>query len=183
MTGGRPAVFLDRDGTLIPFRQYPSSPEDMALVPDIGPPLRALQARGMALVVVTNQSGLAHGYFTEDDLARAHDRLHANLAAQAIVLDAVYHCPHHVEGVVPGLAIECACRKPRPALLLRAADELRLDLSRSWMVGDTVADADAGSRAGCRTMAVSTTRPPWPSTAWALTTAAALAFIDKDSPD
>lgn len=177
MSSRRPAVFLDRDGTLVPFRHYPDHPDHMALLPGIAAPLRALRAKGYALVVVTNQSGLARGLFTAPTLSLLHDRMKANLAAGDVVLDAIHHCPHHPHGVVPALSTACACRKPEPGLLLRAAAELDLDLSRSWMVGDTASDAEAGRRAGCRTASIHPSAPPWPATTWAPTTAAALAAV------
>jgi D-glycero-D-manno-heptose 1,7-bisphosphate phosphatase len=173
----RPAVLLDRDGTLVPFRHYPDHPDHMALLPEIGAPLRALRAKGYALVVVTNQSGLARGLFTARTLSLLHDRMKANLAVEGVALDAIHHCPHHPHGVVPALSISCTCRKPEPGLLLRAAADLDLDLSRSWMVGDTASDAEAGRRAGCRTASIHPSAPPWPATTWAPTTAAALTAV------
>ncbi|HEV3171108.1 MAG TPA: galactose-1-phosphate uridylyltransferase [Actinocrinis sp.] len=147
----RPAVFLDRDGTLTEPRHYPSLPEHLVLSPGVGPPLRCLQERGIALVVVTNQSGLARGLFDADVLESMHAHLRSQLAAEGVTLDAVLHCPHHVDGVVPHLAVACECRKPKPGLLLKAARDLGLDLSSSWMVGDFASDVEAGRRAGCRT--------------------------------
>jgi len=104
--------------------------------------------------VITNQSGLARGYFTEDRLRRMHDHLASELARLGVRLDGIYHCPHHPEGAVPALAVECVCRKPRPGLLLRAAADLDLDLPRSWVLGDILDDVEAGHRAGCRTVLV-----------------------------
>ncbi|WP_205314843.1 galactose-1-phosphate uridylyltransferase [Nonomuraea lactucae] len=150
----RPAVFLDRDGTLTEPRHYPSRPEHLVLSPGVAPHLRALRERGLALVVVTNQSGLARGLFGGDDLEAMHSHLRCRLAAEGVTLDAILHCPHHAEGVVPHLAVACDCRKPAPGLLLRAAHELGLDLSASWMVGDFASDVEAGRRAGCRTARV-----------------------------
>lgn len=148
---GRPAVFLDRDGTLTEPRHYPSRPEHLVLARGIGPPLRGLHQRGVALVVVTNQSGLARGLFSAEDLESMHAHLRSQLTAQGVTLDAILHCPHHVDGVVPHLAVACTCRKPEPGLLLKAARDLELDLSSSWMVGDFASDVEAGRRAGCRT--------------------------------
>ncbi|MDI3342039.1 MAG: HAD family hydrolase [Sphaerobacter sp.] len=148
------AIFLDRDGTLVHRRHYPSRPEHLRLYAGVTPALRRLQAAGFRLVVVTNQSGLARGYFTEDDLRRMHDHLAAELARGGVRLDGIYHCPHHPDGVVPALARRCACRKPAPGMLHRAARELGLDLGRSWLVGDILDDVEAGRRAGCRTVLV-----------------------------
>lgn len=148
------AIFLDRDGTLVHPRHYPSRPADLRLYDGIGPELRALRRMGFRLVVITNQSGLARGFFTVADLDRMHAHLRSRLAAQGVWLDGVYYCPHHPDGVVPGLARRCDCRKPAPGMLLRAADELRLSLADSWLVGDILDDVEAGHRAGCRSVLV-----------------------------
>ena len=155
------ALFLDRDGTLVQPRHYPSRPEDLVLFDAVGPELRALQRAGLRLVVITNQSGIARGYFGEADLRRMHDHLAGELARFGVRLDGVYHCPHHPDGVVPELARRCDCRKPQPGMLLRAAADLDLDLARSWFVGDILDDVEAGNRAGCRTILVDLgTEPP-----------------------
>ena len=156
------AIFLDRDGTLVHPRHYPSRPEDLRLYDGIGLELRALRRMGFRLVVITNQSGLARGLFTVADLDRMHAHLRKRLAAQGVWLDGVYYCPHHPDGVIPGLARRCDCRKPAPGMLLRAADELRLSLADSWLVGDILDDVEAGHRARCRSVLVDlgTESPP-----------------------
>jgi D-glycero-D-manno-heptose 1,7-bisphosphate phosphatase len=160
-TAGSPAVFLDRDGTLVYPYHYPSRPEHLRLVPGIGPELRSLQKAGFRLVVITNQSGIARGYFTEADLQRMHHHLQRQLAACSVALDAIFYCPHHPEGAVPELAIACGCRKPQPGLILQAVAQLGLDLMRSWFLGDILDDVEAGRRAGCRTILVDLgTEPP-----------------------
>jgi D-glycero-D-manno-heptose 1,7-bisphosphate phosphatase len=148
------AVFLDRDGTLVEPRHYPATPEELVLYPGLGPGLRRLQAAGFQLIVITNQSGLARGYFSEDDLAAMHAYLSGELAAEGVRLDGIYYCPHHPDGAIPELAIRCDCRKPQPGMLRRAAAEQGLDLARSWFVGDILDDVEAGNRAGCRTVLV-----------------------------
>ncbi|HEY8597238.1 MAG TPA: HAD family hydrolase [Thermomicrobiales bacterium] len=148
------AIFLDRDGTLVHARHYPSRPEELILYDDLGPELRAFQAAGFRLVVITNQSGLARGLFTADDLRLMHDHLARELARSDVRLDGVYHCPHHPDGTVPELAIRCDCRKPQPGMLLQAASDLGLDLGGSWFIGDILDDCEAGNRAGCRTVLV-----------------------------
>lgn len=159
----RRALFLDRDGTLVEPRHYPSHPEDLVLYAGIAPELRRLQRAGFALIVVTNQSGIARGYFDEDDLRAMHAHLARELARDGVRLDGIYHCPHHPDGVIPGLAVACDCRKPRPGLLLRAGAEHALDLARSWFVGDILDDIEAGRRAGCRSVLVDLgTEPPPP---------------------
>jgi D-glycero-D-manno-heptose 1,7-bisphosphate phosphatase len=150
----RQALFLDRDGTLVHPGHYPSRPEDLHLYEGIGPGLRVLQEAGFRLVIITNQAGIARGYFTEADLQRMHAHLTSELALVGVHLDAIYYCPHHIDGVIPELAISCDCRKPQPGMLLQAAADLNIDLQRSWFVGDILDDIEAGNRAGCRTILV-----------------------------
>jgi D-glycero-D-manno-heptose 1,7-bisphosphate phosphatase len=148
------AVFLDRDGTLVYSSHYPSRPEHLRLYENIGPALHKLQDMEFRLVVITNQSGIARGFFTEADLQHMHDYLTSKLAAMDVHLSGIYHCPHHPAGVIPDLAMACQCRKPQPGMLLRAAEELNLDLAHSWFMGDILDDVEAGNRAGCRTVLV-----------------------------
>jgi D-glycero-D-manno-heptose 1,7-bisphosphate phosphatase len=157
-----PAVFLDRDGTLVHPAHYPSRQEDLQLYDGIGPELRALQQAGFRLVVITNQAGIARGYFTEVDLQAMHDYLRRELERRGVFLDGIYHCPHHPDGVIPELSIRCECRKPQPGMILQAATDLDLDLRRSWLVGDILDDVEAGNRADCRTILVDlgTEQPP-----------------------
>lgn len=150
----RPGLFLDRDGTLIHPRHYPTRPEELVLYDGLGPELRTLREQGFRLVIITNQSGLARGLFTQANLDSMHSYLSEEMSRLGAPLDGVYHCPHHPEGSVPALAVECDCRKPMPGMLLQAADELDLDLSASWFVGDILDDIEAGNRAGCRTVLV-----------------------------
>ncbi|MBC8077039.1 MAG: HAD-IIIA family hydrolase [Chloroflexales bacterium] len=159
---GRLALFIDRDGTLVHPRHYPSHPEELLLYEGVGAAIAPLQRAGMLLVVITNQSGLARGLFDEAALDRMHAHLAVELAREGVCVDALYYCPHHPEGVIPALAIACDCRKPAPGMLLRAAAELNVDLDRSWFVGDILDDVEAGNRAGCRTVLVDigTERPP-----------------------
>lgn len=148
------AILLDRDGTLVYPRHYPSRPADLRIYEGITPHLRKLQSSGFRLVVITNQAGIARGYLTEADLEQMHEYLRSELAKEGVRLDAIYYCPHHIEGVVKEFARNCACRKPQPGMLLQAASDLNLDLRRSWFVGDILDDVEAGNRAGCRTVLV-----------------------------
>lgn len=154
MTGQNPAIFLDRDGTLVHARHYPSQPEQLVLFDDLGERLRRLQSAGFRLVVITNQAGLARGYFTPDDLALMHRHLSRELTALGVTLDAIYHCPHHPDGLIADLAVTCDCRKPAPGMILQAAADLDLDVNCCWLVGDILHDVEAGNRAGCRTILV-----------------------------
>jgi len=116
--------------------------------------LAALKAAGFVLVVVTNQSGIARGLFTVDELDRMHAHLRRDLAAGGVDLDAIYACPHHPEGSQAEYAFDCDCRKPRPGMMQQAGRDLGIDLNRSWLVGDILDDVEAGNRAGCRTVLV-----------------------------
>lgn len=161
MTTNR-AIFLDRDGTLVHARHYPSRPDDLVLYDGIGSRLRGLRQAGFRLIVVTNQSGIARGYFTERDLATMHAHVARELAVLGVTVDGFYHCPHHPDGVIERLAVSCQCRKPQPGMIHRAASEHDIDPRRSWFVGDILDDVEAGNRAGCRTVLVDlgTEAPP-----------------------
>ncbi len=145
----RPAVFLDRDGTLIEHVHYLSDPAQVRLVPGGAEAVRRIKDAGFACVVVTNQSAIGLGLITETDLESIHREMNRQLAEEGAVLDAIYHCPVTGSGGDRTL-IEHPDRKPGPGMLLRAADEHHLDLGRSWMVGDMISDVRAGRNAGCR---------------------------------
>lgn len=167
------AIFLDRDGTLVEARHYPSRPEQLVLSPGIGPELAVLQRAGFRLAVITNQSGIARGYLTEAELAAMHAHLRRELARLGVRLDAIYYCPHHPDGTVAPFNIACDCRKPAPGMLLRGAAELHVDLNRSWVVGDILDDIEAGASAGCRTVLVDLGTEGPPATAARAPTAVA----------
>lgn len=148
----RKAVFLDKDGTLIQDVPYNVDPEWIRFTPKAVEGLRLLHQAGYQLIVITNQSGVARGYFSEIALVIVEQRLRELLAAIDVPLVGFYYCPHHPDGVVSPYAITCDCRKPQPGLLKRAADEQHLSLSRSWFIGDILHDIEAGRAAGCRTI-------------------------------
>jgi D,D-heptose 1,7-bisphosphate phosphatase len=148
------AVFLDRDGTLIINRHYGSDPDGIELLDGVAEGLLELREAGYKLLLISNQSGVARGYFDEEAVARMHDRLQRVLDRHGAALDGLEYCPHHPEGVTPSYAIECSCRKPAPGMLRRAARKHGVNLSASWMVGDIEADVEAGRRAGTRTVLV-----------------------------
>jgi D-glycero-D-manno-heptose 1,7-bisphosphate phosphatase len=159
------AIFLDRDGTLVYPSHYPSRLEQMRLYEDIAPELSRLQHMGFRLIVITNETGIAHGYFEEAALHRMHEHLTRELMKQGVRLDGIYYCPHHPDGIVEQFAVRCICRKPQPGMILRAAKERDIDLSRSWFVGDILDDVEAGNRAGCRTVLVDLGTEQTPTTA------------------
>lgn len=142
------AVFLDRDGTLVDELGFLRRPEDLRLLPRAAEGVRAFNAAGWRTIVVTNQSGLARGLFSADDLAAVHARLEAALAEEGARLDAILHCPHHPEEGAPPLRATCECRKPAPGLLFEAASRFGLELGACWIVGDSLRDLEAGKRAG-----------------------------------
>ena len=147
----KPAVFLDRDGTVIDEVGHLGEPDRVVVLPGVPAALRKLSEAGYALIVITNQAGVARGYFTETEVAAVNERTASLLEAEGVRLDGWYHCPHHPDFTGP-----CECRKPLPGMLLRAAAELELDLSRSWMVGDHPSDVEAGHAAGARSIMVRT---------------------------
>ena len=144
----RKAAFLDRDGVINRDKAYVHRWEDFEFVPGAIEGMRLLQQAGYALVVVTNQSGLARGYYSEDQYQALTSALRTHLAREGVQLAGVYHCPHHPKGSVAELAIDCDCRKPAPGLLLQAARELGLSLADSLMVGDKPSDIAAARAAG-----------------------------------
>lgn len=152
----KPAVFLDRDGVVIEDLQYLGNADRVRLLPGAAETVAALNRAGWAVVIVTNQSGVARGLFTEADVDAVHAHLAELLRGYGARLDAVHFCPHHPDGDVPEYRVDCECRKPRPGMLLRAAGELGLDLVASWMIGDRVTDLEAGAAVGCRTVLVRT---------------------------
>ncbi len=152
----KPAIFLDRDGTLNEEVDYLSDPDQLVLIPGAAAAVARLNALGIPVVVVTNQSGIGRGKYDWRDFAAVMARMEALLALEQAKVDAVYASPHHELGLGEYAVKDHPERKPNPGMLLRAAKEFRLDLSRSWMIGDKAIDIEAGQRAGCRTAQVLT---------------------------
>ena len=155
----RKAVFFDRDATIIEDMEFSVDPADLRLFPEAVEGMRKLQQAGYFLVIVTNQSGIARGYYDEAALQSVNQRLVEMLKEQGVSIEAVYYCPHYRDGAVEKYAVACSCRKPEPGMLLRAAEECNIDLAPSWMVGDRPADIGAGRAAGCKTIRVLTGPP------------------------
>ncbi len=166
VTAQSAAVFLDRDGVIAELvwhdvdHAYESAahPERVALMADAPAALSSIRAAGYLTVVVSNQPAAAKGTATRAELAAAHDRLVELLGEAGAGVDAFRYCLHHPQGVEPELTTTCSCRKPEPGLILGAADDLHVDLERSWMIGDADRDVEAGRRAGCRTILVENPR-------------------------
>jgi D-glycero-D-manno-heptose 1,7-bisphosphate phosphatase len=145
------AVFLDRDGTMIREVGYLASLDDLEVLPGVGRALRRLGEAGFLRIVVTNQSGVARGYFGPEFVDAAHQELRRLLREEGADVEAFYTCPHHPDHTGP-----CRCRKPAPGLLERAAVEWGVDLAASWVVGDKQADVELGRAARCRSALVRT---------------------------
>jgi D,D-heptose 1,7-bisphosphate phosphatase len=148
------AVFIDKDGTLVKDVPFNVDAARIELMPGALAACAALSRAGYRLVIVSNQSGVARGFFREAALQNVRDRLETLLANAGVSLAGFYYCPHLPTGSVPEYAIDCQCRKPRPGMLRQAARDLEIDLTASWMVGDILDDVEAGRAAGCRTCLV-----------------------------
>lgn len=149
------AVFLDRDGTINIEKDYLYKIEEFEFVPGAPEAIRLLNQAGYIVVVVTNQSGVARGYYAEDDVEKLHRYIAGKLEAEGARIDAWLYCPHHPGGR-GSYALPCNCRKPLPGMLVEAAKRLEINLEDSVMIGDKLADIEAGLAAGCRTLLVRT---------------------------
>ena len=150
------AIFLDRDDTLIVDKPYLNDPAGLEFTPTAVAAVRRLNAAGIPAILITNQSGLARGLISTEQLEAVHARLNELLAAGGAHLDAIYFCPHHKDGKIAELAIECACRKPAPGMLLQAAADFDLKLERCSLVGDKADDMAAIHSVGGRAVQVGT---------------------------
>lgn len=149
------AVFLDRDGTINKYVGFLRNINDFELIDGVSEAIKRINASGYLAIVVTNQPVIARGEVTFQELGEIHNKMETELGLQGAYLDAIYYCPHHPDsgfvGEVKELKIDCDCRKPKPGLLLKASQELNIDLSHSWMIGDSKNDILAGKNAGCKT--------------------------------
>lgn len=149
------AIFLDRDGTINQYVGFLRKIEDFSLLPDVSEAIKKINDLGYLVIVITNQPVIARGEVTVDELNTIHMKMETLLGKNGAYLDAIYYCPHHpdkgFEGEVPELKINCDCRKPNPGLILNAAEDFNIDLTQSWMIGDSENDVLAGKNAGCRT--------------------------------
>ena len=149
------AVFLDRDGTINKYVGFLRDIDEFELFPDVAEAIRKINTSGYLAIVVTNQPVIARGEVTVPELQLIHNKMETLLGADGAYLDAIYYCPHHphkgYEGEIPELKIDCDCRKPKPGMLIRAAEDFNIDLTTSWMIGVGENDTKAGKAAGCRT--------------------------------
>ncbi len=150
------AIFLDRDGTINEDVNFLSSPEQLVLIENSAEAIREANELGLKVIVFTNQSGIARGYFTEEDLHKIHKRLDELLAERGAKIDAYYYCPHHPTKGEGEYKIECECRKPKDGMLQRASREQNIDLKKSFVIGDRCIDVQAGKTAGATTILVLT---------------------------
>lgn len=144
------AIFFDRDGTLNVDVHYLHDPADFVWIEGAIAAIRWANTHGYLVIVVTNQSGIARGYYDEDAVRHLHDWMNAELAAHGAHIDAFYYCPHHTEGSVPAYVKQCDCRKPAPGMILRAIVEHDIAPAASWMFGDAQSDIAAAEAAGMR---------------------------------
>ena len=149
MSVERRAIFLDRDGVINVDTGYPHKTEDCQLIPGAAAAIRRARREGYMICVVTNQGGIALGYYDEAGLRRFNDHLAGLLAEDGAALDAIHFCPHHPSSPDPARR-QCSCRKPQPGMLLDLAREHNIDMSASAMIGDRVTDIEAGEAAGVR---------------------------------
>ncbi|MBO4402028.1 MAG: HAD family hydrolase [Selenomonadaceae bacterium] len=144
------AVFFDRDGVLNIDTINLYKIEDWVWIDGAREAIKYCNDNGWLAIIITNQSGIARGLFTEADVDKLHNFVQAELKKVGAHLDGIYICPHHVEGTVEPYNIECDCRKPKPGLILRACEDFDIDPKQSYMIGDKQRDVDAGLNAGCK---------------------------------
>ena len=146
----RRAVFIDRDGTVSEEVGYVNHPSRLRLFPFAADAIRMLNDHGWLAILVTNQAGVARGYFSEDLVGQVHERLRNQLEERGARIDAIYYCAHHPTVGPPPYRADCDCRKPKPGLIQRAARDFEIDLAQSWMIGDRYGDIELARNAGLR---------------------------------
>ncbi|MEW5807229.1 MAG: D-glycero-beta-D-manno-heptose 1,7-bisphosphate 7-phosphatase [Acidobacteriota bacterium] len=152
----RPAIFMDRDGTVSYEVGYVNHPERYDIMPGSAEAIAKINSSGYLAIVITNQAGVARGYFREEMINAIHEKLKKLLAEKGARLDGIYYCPHHPDVGDPPYRQRCCCRKPEPGMLLQAQKELDIDLSRSYIIGDSIKDIQTGANAGVRGILVLT---------------------------
>lgn len=148
------AIFIDKDGTLVPDIPYNVNSELIILEEGVAEGLKLLKAQGFIFVMISNQSGVARGYFKEEALIGVKNKIQQLLEADGIQFEGFYWSLNHPQGTVEKYAIDCNYRKPKPGMILQAAEEHQIDLKNSWMIGDILNDVEAGKRAGCQTVLI-----------------------------
>ena len=157
------AVFLDRDGTINKYVGFLTKTDEFELIDGVAEAIRRINSSGYLVIVITNQPVIARGDVTADQLREIHNKMETLLGREGAYIDAIYYCPHHpdkgFDGEIPELKINCACRKPKPGMLLQAALDYNIDLKKSWMIGDGDNDVKAGKAAGCKTVKIGEPSP------------------------
>ena len=149
------AIFLDRDGTINVDKKYLSKIEDFEYLSGAIEGLKLLQDAGYLLIIITNQSGIARGYYTEDDFSKLNDWMIQNLKSRGIEISKVYYCPHHLDGKIEKYRVDCNCRKPKLGLYQKAIEDFDIDLSESWTIGDKLRDSQICETTNCRGFLIS----------------------------
>lgn len=152
----RKAIFLDRDGVINKEKGYITSWADFELLPNTLKALQLIQQSEYLSIVITNQSGIAKGLYTEAELMHIHEQLNRQLSEAAVEIDAFYFCPHHVDGIIKEYTKVCDCKKPNNGLILKAAQDYNINLEASYLIGDSERDVFAGNQSGCTTFGVKT---------------------------
>jgi len=154
--GKNRAIFIDRDGTVNEEAGYLNHIDRFRILPRSIEAVRLINHSSFKAVLITNQAGVAKGYFPEELVIKVHEKLKALLEEEGGHLDGIYYCPHHPEGTVEKYRIKCSCRKPEPGLLLNAASDLDIDLTHSYLIGDKISDVQLARRVGARGILVLT---------------------------
>lgn len=154
------AVFLDRDGTIIEDVGYPHERSQIRFLPGVSEAIKRLNENGFKVIIVTNQAGVARGYFSEEAVKELNKYIQESLAEQGAFIDMVYYCPHHIEGVIEEYRKACYCRKPNPGMIEKAVRDFDIDVESSFLIGDHLSDVEAGMRAGCGTILLARQEPP-----------------------
>jgi D,D-heptose 1,7-bisphosphate phosphatase len=141
------AVFVDRDGTINIDGPYLSDPEKFQMYPGVGEGAKILKDHGFKIIIITNQSGIGRGYFTENDLVKIHEKMRQVFRKYQVDIDGIYYCPHHPNA-------NCECRKPKTKLFEKAVQEHHIDVKKSYMIGDTIQDIEAGKKIGVKTILI-----------------------------
>jgi len=144
---GNRAVFIDRDGTINVNSGYISNPDQFKMYPNVAKGIKLLYNEGFKIIIITNQSGIARGYFSKEKLEEIHDKMKKGLSEENVEIDAIYYCPHHPDE-------NCKCRKPKPGLLEQAIKDFDIDVNNSFFIGDRMLDVEAGKKVGCRTVLI-----------------------------
>jgi len=144
---GNKAVFIDRDGTINVNVGYLDNPDDFQMYPGVAEGIKLLQENGFKIIIITNHSGIARGYYTVETLKRIHERMLKEFYDKGVTIDAIYYCPHHPDD-------NCDCRKPNTLLFEKAIEEFNIDISKSYIIGDRMLDIEAGFKMGLKTILI-----------------------------